>query len=169
MDYKSIKALSKTNKKFNEYIQDNSEYLYKKLLERDYKCITGYKELYELLETSEAKQTKAYKDKCVNEGIFECKTLIKDTNKYLNSGNSNIKRFMNVYDSIIICMYNYKNTKDVNKLLKSNFLQTIANKLNDINEKVKLKPKRKYEIIWEKWFPITMEKILTLYTPKFNK
>ena len=39
MDYKSIEALSRTNSSFRKYVNADSEYIYRKLLEREFDCI----------------------------------------------------------------------------------------------------------------------------------
>ena len=126
MDEKDIAKLSKTNKEFKSYIDNDSEYLYRKLLERDYKCITGYKELYQLLEATHARQSLNYRTKCKQEGFLNCDTLKSDiyAMRILD-----VKRVINLYNSMLNCFYKYNKSSDASELLSETFLQTVHRRL----------------------------------------
>jgi hypothetical protein len=107
MDHESIQSLSRTNSNFNKYVQQDSEYIYRKLLERDFNCIKGYKELYLLLKASKATETSVYKKKCFREGLnFDCDKLIRDVNKFSSQSQNSlsVSKLMNMANTTINCM-----------------------------------------------------------------
>jgi hypothetical protein len=162
MDKKSIEKLSRTNKEFKKYIDDDSEYLYKKLFMRDYNCISGYKELYDLLEATKVRQSSVYIRKCVEEGYFNCDTLLSDFIKMTKNGYIGPTKMINMTNSIINCLEQPIRTPDAQKFI--NLLHTISDTLIRNNKFKKAKESKK----WNVWFPIAMSKLESFYTPKRN-
>ena len=167
MDFNSIQILSSTNKKFSAYVKKNEERIYKRLLLNQYPCINGYKDLYQLLEGGNIKNTRIYKKKCIKEGYFSCKTLMNDINKF-DGSNVKVLTSIKYFNSIILCVEDEVKTQDTNKLLKTEYFSSLYKKINDttpiINNRKSVNNKEK--AIWNEWYPIALHKLGSIYSPR---
>ena len=162
MDYDSIEALSRTNSSFKKYVEQDSEYIYKTLLTRDFDCVKGYRDLYLLLRAGKVKNTEAYKNKCVQEGLhLNCDDLMKDVNRFVKIGSFSIRNTMNFINSVINCL---EKDRRLNKSRSFAFIISLDEMLRRNNENDVAKTSK----AWRNWYPIAMNRLQELHTPRRN-
>lgn len=158
MDHESIEALSRTNTSFQAYIKKDSEYIYRKLIEKEFGCIKGYKELYLVLKNSDIKKTAAYKKKCRQEGLqFDCDNLLSELNAFSDGQRSvSRQRFMNMVNTAVNCLDTHRKNRTDKAQKYFVLIGTLNNMMNNTNSDVKNMP----------WYSIVMQKLQDLHTPK---
>lgn len=183
LEYDSIQKMCKTNKEFKLWIDSNEDYIFKKLLKKEYPCIKSIKDLYMLLhdinEDYPVKTTEFYTLKCVKENYYpniDCSILISEIRHLLKNPHKNkvkkIYEFIKLLNSINYCIRNEPTNKDSFKILTikdllSTIVETYERLNTDINAGNQFTTIPSYIIsAWNTWYPVIMEQILTLYTPQ---
>lgn len=138
MDYESIEKLAKTNKEFQNYIQANEDRIFKKLLQRDFSCISSPREMYKLLYALEAQYSTPYKNKCFYDCVVPSEKSLKQQIK--KSLQYELKyEFMRIVNDFVRCLQKNPHSTSVKQLLQNHFPSYVVNVMDKINEKESLR------------------------------